>query len=88
MCDAGYKVLFEEVNAKIIEGGIKINGKIVMQGQRDRYAGLWTIPLENTRMSVMTQQYRKYKMGSVTTYMKYQISMMQDNTYMPRRSPQ
>jgi hypothetical protein len=36
MYDAGYKALFEEGEAKLINGNIKINGNIVMQGQRDR----------------------------------------------------
>jgi hypothetical protein len=64
MCDAGYKVLFDEWEAKVIEGNIRIDGKIVVQGQRDREMGLlWTVPLDNTWMSVMTQQYRKQKGG-------------------------
>jgi hypothetical protein len=33
MCDTGYKVIFEEGNTIIIEGNIKIDGKVVMKGQ-------------------------------------------------------
>jgi hypothetical protein len=55
MCDAGYKVLFEEGGAKVINGDIKINSNIVMQRQRDRETGLWAVPLDNSRANVMTQ---------------------------------
>jgi hypothetical protein len=48
MCDAGYKILFEEGEAKVINGDIKINGNIIMQGQRDRETGLWMVPLDNS----------------------------------------
>jgi hypothetical protein len=61
MCDAGYKVLFTRGEVKVIEGDLRIDGKIVIQGQRDRETGLWNILLNNTRMSIMTQEYRKQK---------------------------
>jgi hypothetical protein len=48
MCDAGYKVIFEECKSKVIEGNIKIDRKIVMQGKCDRETGLWMIQLDNT----------------------------------------
>jgi hypothetical protein len=40
MCDAGYKILFDEGGGKVVEGDINIDKKIVMQGQRDRETGL------------------------------------------------
>jgi hypothetical protein len=46
MCDAGYKVLFEEGRAQVIEGNLAVQGRIVMHGQRDHTTGLWTIPLD------------------------------------------
>jgi hypothetical protein len=47
MCDAGYCVLFEEGEAKIFEGDVMVHGKVIMEGQRDRSTGLWTVPLDN-----------------------------------------
>jgi hypothetical protein len=48
MCDAGYCVLFNEGKAKIIDGDATVNGTVVMEGQRDRTTGLWTVLLDNT----------------------------------------
>jgi hypothetical protein len=48
MCDAGYKDLFEEGEAKVFNGYITINVNIVMKGHRDMETGLWTVPLDNT----------------------------------------
>jgi hypothetical protein len=36
MCDAQYNIFFDEGKAKVIEDSIIIDGRIVMQGQRDR----------------------------------------------------
>jgi hypothetical protein len=47
MCDAGYCILFEEGKAKIFEGDVTVHGKVLMEGQRDRSTGLWTVPLDN-----------------------------------------
>jgi hypothetical protein len=47
MCDAGYRVLFEDIKAKIFEGDVTVHGKVLMEGQRDRSTGLWTGPLDN-----------------------------------------
>jgi hypothetical protein len=38
MCDAGYRVLFEKVKAKIFEFDVTVHGKVLMEGQRDRYS--------------------------------------------------
>jgi hypothetical protein len=46
MCDAGYKFLFDEGQAQVIEGNVAVKGQIVMHGQRDHTTGLWTIPLD------------------------------------------
>jgi hypothetical protein len=40
MCDAGYKLLFDEGEAKVINGHVAVNGNVVMQGKRDRTTGL------------------------------------------------
>jgi hypothetical protein len=47
ICDAGYCVLFEEGKATIFEGNVMVHGKVLMEGQRDRSKGLWTVPLDN-----------------------------------------
>jgi hypothetical protein len=47
MCDAGYRVLFEEGKAKIFEGDVTVHGKVLMEGKRERSTGLWTVPLDN-----------------------------------------
>jgi hypothetical protein len=36
MCDAGYRVLFDEGKAKIIDGDVMVNGTVVMEGKLDR----------------------------------------------------
>jgi hypothetical protein len=46
MCDAGYKLLFDEERAQVIEGNVEVQGRIVMHGQRDHSTGLWTVPLD------------------------------------------
>jgi hypothetical protein len=46
MCDAGYKLLFDEGRAQVIEGNVSVQGLIVMRGQRDHSTGLWTVPLD------------------------------------------
>jgi hypothetical protein len=46
MCDAGYKVLFDEGRAQVMEGNVSVQGRIVMHGQRDHSTGLWTVPLD------------------------------------------
>jgi hypothetical protein len=51
--------LMKEGGAKVIDGDINIYGKILMQGQHDRSTGLWTVPLDNTRISSMAQKYIK-----------------------------
>jgi hypothetical protein len=38
ICDAGYRVLFEEGKATIFGGDVTVHGKVLMEGQRDRYA--------------------------------------------------
>jgi hypothetical protein len=43
----------------VIEVDVTIDGEFVMQGQRDNETGLWTVLLDNTWMSTMTQKYRK-----------------------------
>jgi hypothetical protein len=44
--DAGYRVLFEEGNAKICKGDVMVHVKVLMEGQRDRSTGLWAVPLK------------------------------------------
>jgi hypothetical protein len=46
ICDAGYKVLFDEGRAQVIEGNVALQGQIVMHGHRDHTTGLWTVPLD------------------------------------------
>jgi hypothetical protein len=36
MCNAGYKVLFNEGTALVINGHVAVNGNVVMQGECDR----------------------------------------------------
>jgi hypothetical protein len=48
MCDAGYKLLFNQVDAIVIDGQVKVNGDIVMMGKRDQTTGLWKVPLDET----------------------------------------
>jgi hypothetical protein len=79
LCDAGYKVLFEEGEAKVIDGDISIDGKMAMQGQRDRDTGLWTVSLDNTRTSMMPQEYRK-RQDEMSNNV-YEISKVYDATY-------
>jgi hypothetical protein len=47
MCDAGYRVLFDEGKAKIIDGDVMVNGTVVMEGKLDRTTWLWTALLDN-----------------------------------------
>jgi hypothetical protein len=47
MCDAGYHVLFDEGQEKIVEVDITMHGRVVMEGQRDPTTGLLTVPLDN-----------------------------------------
>jgi hypothetical protein len=53
MCDAGYKVLFDNGQAQVIDGNVSVQGRIVMHGQRDLSTGLWTVPLDtnNTKQN-------------------------------------
>jgi hypothetical protein len=53
--------MFEEGEVKVIEGDIRIGGEMVMLVQRGREMGLWTVPLNNTRMRMMTQECRNYR---------------------------
>jgi hypothetical protein len=46
MCDAGYKVLFDEGQAQVINGNVAVKGRIVMHGQHEHTTGLWTVPLD------------------------------------------
>jgi hypothetical protein len=48
LCNAGYKVLFNQGDAIVIDGQVKVNGDIVMMGKRDQTTGLWTVPLNET----------------------------------------
>jgi hypothetical protein len=48
ICDAGYKVLFNQGDAIVIDGQVQVNGDIVMTGKRDHTTGLWTVPLDET----------------------------------------
>jgi hypothetical protein len=47
ICDAGYRVLFDEGKAKIFEGDVTVHGKVLMKGQRNTSTWLWTVPLDN-----------------------------------------
>jgi hypothetical protein len=47
ICNAGYRVLFEEGKANIFEGNVTVHGTVLMEGQRDKSTGLWTVPLDN-----------------------------------------
>jgi hypothetical protein len=78
MCDTGYKVIFTKEGAKVIECGITISGALGIQGQRDKVTGLWTIPLNNTRISIMTQEYRKQKEEMSNNV--YKLSKVHDAT--------
>jgi hypothetical protein len=50
ICDTGYNILFDEGTAQVvINGHVSANGNVVMQGERDRTTGLWTVPLDDTK---------------------------------------
>jgi hypothetical protein len=59
MCDAGYNVVFDRGEAKVINGPINIEGEEIMSGKRDTTTGLWTVPLDHTSATTMREQYRK-----------------------------
>jgi hypothetical protein len=59
MCDAGYKVLFDEGTAQIINGNVAVNGNVVMQGEHNRTTGLWTVPLDATEKTGESENKRE-----------------------------
>jgi hypothetical protein len=58
MCDAGYCVLFDKDKARILDGYFTVNGTVVMEGQRDRTTGLWTVRLNN-KIQQLGSEYEK-----------------------------
>jgi hypothetical protein len=59
MCDAGYNVVFDRDEAKVVDGPINVEGGVIMCEKRDTTTGLWTVPLDNTGATTMREQYRK-----------------------------
>jgi hypothetical protein len=59
MCDAGYSVVFNRGEAKVINGPIIIEGEVIMSGKRDETTGLWTVPLDHTSATTTREQYCK-----------------------------
>jgi hypothetical protein len=49
MYDAGYTFVFDEGEAKVIEGKVTVHAWVVTDGRLDHITGLWTVPLDNKR---------------------------------------
>jgi hypothetical protein len=75
MYDAGYRVLFEEGNATICEGDVMVHGKVLLELQRDRSTGLWTVPLDNKNQEWGNKY--KSKRYEITSNV-YEINKVQD----------
>jgi hypothetical protein len=71
MCDAGYKVLFDEGRAQVIEGNVAVQGRIVMHGQRDHTTGLWTVPLDENSTKRDESMKIVYEISKVYDAMQY-----------------
>jgi hypothetical protein len=79
MYDAGYRVVFDKENARIIDGDITVIGTVVMEGQRDQTTGLWTVHVDN-KIQQLGSEYEKrrdeitnnvYKISKVYDTMQY-----------------
>jgi hypothetical protein len=75
MCDAGYKVLFDEGKAIVIEANITVHGRVTMDGQLDHTTGLWTVPLDN-KVQKWANEYKKQR-DEITSNV-YEISKIYD----------
>jgi hypothetical protein len=68
-------VLFDESEAKGIEGNVAVDGQVAMEGQHDHATGLWTVPLDN-KIQKCTNEYKKHR-DDITSNV-YEINKVYD----------
>jgi hypothetical protein len=71
MCDAGYKVLFANGQAQVIEGNVSVQGRIVMHGQRNHSTGLWKVPLDTNSTKQNESINSVYEISKVYDMIQY-----------------
>jgi hypothetical protein len=71
MCNAGYKVLFDNGQAQVIEGNVSVQGRIVIHGQHDHSTGLWTVPVDTNSTKQNESINSVYEISKVYSTIQY-----------------